>query len=161
VCDKQNTIYTRGFILNTKDLAKMMLIFNFLYQTKKPTKPVQQVILKMKKTIRKIFQNRLEFYEEADALQKDLYKKAWNNTMNEKTDGQYMSLGSLITILFSSVQSQTLIGMRVLEKAIDSYYFAESGGKDDYQLEQQSSILANEFLRLIDGEKKKGFVWNG
>ena len=137
--------------MKTKDLAKMMLIYEMMYVTEKPTRLVQSVTSKIKKKLRYILTNQEAFYREAEALQKDVYDKAWAKLFK---DSAYISLGVFMNKLYMSIEKQKLIGHAQMKKVFDAYYHSN----DDKTLEEIAEMeanahkLAKEVMKLL-GDK--------
>jgi len=142
--------------MKTKDLAKMMLIYQYLHMTKKPTKAVQNTYSKIRKKLDHIHKHNKALYDEANKLQGETYLKAWNNSF-EKSDGKFVSMGTFIQAIYETVESQNLVGEKVMRKCIDSYFFDRNDTHDEYEIEEQANLLADACINIFDGEKKNRF----
>lgn len=138
--------------MSVKDLAKMMLIYQYLHMTKTRTKKVDDAYKKIKKKLNHIFTYNKALYDEANKLQGETYKTAWDNSF-VKSDGKFVSMGAFIQAIYDTVEIQNLVGDKVMRKAIDSYYFDRNDTHDEKEIEEQANILADECIRLFDGER--------
>jgi len=120
--------------------------------TKKRTPVVEKALKQLKKKFTKIKNHTPKFYDEADSLQKKVYKEAWFNTGNNDT--RYISMGYFILALYQSIGDYKIISDNLMDKVLTSYQYAKNGGHDEYEMEKESGILANEVLRLLDGDKE-------
>ena len=140
--------------MTVKTLAKLILIYNYLYITKQPTKIVQKHIIKFKKSFTTILKNRPDFYKKADTLHSQVYRDAWRNTTGPDDETRLVSLGHFIQVIWESInEPQKLITERQIDKILSSYYFSRSDNLNELQMEQEANKLGNEVVKLLDGEK--------
>ena len=141
-------------------LAKMMITYQLMYQTKNPTAAVQLGIRKLQATFRPIMKKKWKMWERVRKYQIDVYNKAWENT-EISSDGRTLSMGLMITKLFHSIPKQhadKYIGAKAMERVTDSYFFAKINDKDAYEIEKHADILITELLRLMEGQEESAFA---
>jgi len=142
--------------VTNKDLAKLILVYQWLYSTDKPTRPVSSLTTKLKKKFAVIMSNQKEMFMKNVRYQDEIYAQAWAKTMSDNDD-KLVSLGLMIGRVVETIDDKVLAkyaGLKVFEKAIDSYYFAKNSHLDDADLEEQATILVDSILEGFDGKKK-------
>ena len=145
-----------------KNLSKMMLIYQWLWMAEKKNKVVQNTIKKFKVSLSKTMSYKSKLYFEAQASQRDLYTKAWNSVFT-KGQEKVISISALTQAIYETVDKEfadKMIGRRVMEKTIDSFFFAD--GKNykeltDLEIEASSKLLTDAVLELYDGKKISAF----
>jgi len=136
--------------MTTNELSKMMLIYEYLVLTVKPTKIVAKVKKQLRQGLDVIYKTRRDFYDTAREQEKSAYTLAWKNTF-EGSEHAYFSMGTVIQVILNSMDNILIVSNNNMSKVLDSYYFAKVDGEDEYELEKQSNLIADEFVRLIDG----------
>ena len=143
--------------MTVTDLAKWLLIYQWVYMTKKKTKAVQSLTKKLKKKLTHIYTYKRDLYNEATELQKKVYSDAWEAVYGSKTATEYISMGLVSFALYDSLNDQSLIGKKVMDKALDSFYFARMDNVDELALETNTNKLSDKLIELFDGKKSNPF----
>ena len=133
-----------------KQIMKLMLIYQYLYMTKQPTSIVSKAISTLKRSINKIKKYESDLFNKLHKEQMSIYKQAWQNTFGD--DGKTLSMGTFIQVLYESCDKKVFnkwIGSKVMEKVIDSYFFAKTIEGKEYETEQTARNLAEEILNLL------------
>jgi len=136
-----------------KNIAKELLVYQYIYMTNNKTKIARQARTKYRVILSKILTNQESLYKEARALQKEIYTKAWNECFEERESGYYLSLGTFMSLIWNSIEEKPLVGRAFMDKLFMSYEHCHNDKCDDYEIESNSTMLAEACLRLIDGDK--------
>lgn len=142
-----------GKVKMTKvELAKIIMIYEFVYMTENPNKVSQEVRSKLKKKLRHILTNQEELYNEAKELRKKAYEDAWYSLFN-KGEEAYVSLGNFMAKVYNSMDKQKLIGHKLMKRLFDSYHHCDSDKKlteqQKIEMETNSYRLAKRFLEEL------------
>ena len=138
--------------MTDNELAKMLLIYQYVFMTENPNKASKAVRSKMKLKLRHLLTHQEDRYNRAKEIQQRVYKEAWNNLF-VVGEGTYISLGTFMTKLYNSIPKQNLVGHMVMKRMFDSYHHCESKHKlsevEEADMESNAMRLAVEVLRLL------------
>jgi len=133
-----------------KNLAKILLIYNYLYMTKNRNSIVNKTLKALKRSLNVIRNSESDMFEKVRKEQICVYEQAWNNTFGD--NGKTLSLGTFIQIIYESCDKKITnkwIGQKLMEKTIDSYFFAKTIEGKEYEIENTARNLAEEVLKLL------------
>lgn len=130
---------------NTGSEFKLAQIINYyLYQTSGRTKAVNKLFGKLS---RKIDSMRPSIDAEEFSSVNKVVIDSWNSLF-DKDEGVVVSIGLLVQRLYEADTKylNILVGARVWEEALDSYYFANDEEEDRVFIENQTNALAEAIL---------------
>lgn len=135
--------------MTDKDLAKMILIYRFIASTNEPTRIVQDAKRKLQVAFSKMYTYKEETYLRIKDISDKAYTQAWKDVFGgDKNKGADVSLGIIIVNIWHSVEKQNLIGSKVMQRAIDSYFgVKEQAGQTEAEI--NSNKIADRFRELV------------
>ena len=134
-------------------LVKIMLIYEFLYITDNKTKIVDKTVKNLKKYLRHTLFHQTDLYRASEAKKKEVHSKTWNTVFGNMETSKIISIGIFIQDLYESENMTNIIGSKTMDKVLSSYFFSDKHD-DEAVMEKNSTLLAKEILRLLDGEKE-------
>lgn len=132
------------------------MCYLWMYKTSHKTKVVEQGIKKLQTSFRHLMDCDRADWKIALAHQEGAYNKAWDNTFNKDNEDTDISLGYLIMTVYDDINhsyKKKWVGSALMQKVIIS--FIKNTKDITYQTEQESKILAEAFLTIINGKKKE------
>ena len=139
-----------------KNLSKMMIVYQMLYMTEKPSGIIQAAIRSLKLSMRKVLTNQEEVYREAEKYQIKLYEDAWKLCF-EPNSGYVIEIGTIAGKIYESIdkkEASKYIGSGKMDKVLTSYFIHGKDPDDAYTVESRSTMFAEKIIELYDGKKK-------
>ena len=134
-------------------LAKVMLLYEFLYITTNKTKIVDRTVKNLKRYLRNILMHQKALYRASEAKKEEVHSKAWNTIFGSMETSKVISLGIFIQDIYESEDMSLIVGKKTMDKVLSSYFFSDKHD-DEVTMEKNSNLLAKEVLKLLDGEKE-------
>lgn len=132
------------------------MCYLWMYKADHKTKVVAQGVKKLQASFKHLMDCDRADWKIALAHQESAYKKAWDATFTIENENAGISLGFLISEVYDDIAhtyKKKWIGSALMSKVIASFML--SNGLPDFKTEQESRILAEAFLELINGKEKE------